>query len=193
MMLEEASERLLTASAVIATEPLSRPTSIFPAKSSTLQPMPTILAALPYALRTRSFFTSSPMRRSIHAVSICISFFPCAPGLLGAANPFAYKKSCPRTQPGHRHLYFNSRFFGGFLLFQGVYGLFFSSVSSAKRAMIVLLSRKECAGSMTAGAAGFAPFPHTTLCRPSVFSMSSITPRVTAIRIVASAAIVGSK
>ena len=34
---------------------------------------------------------------------------------------------------------------------------------------------------------------HTTLCRPSVFSISSITPRVAAIRIVASAAMVGSK
>ena len=46
-MLEEASDRLFTASAVIATEPLSVPTTSLPAKSSTLQPMPTMLAALP--------------------------------------------------------------------------------------------------------------------------------------------------
>ena len=34
---------------------------------------------------------------------------------------------------------------------------------------------------------------YTTLCRPSVFSISSITPRVATISSVASAAIVGSK
>ena len=34
---------------------------------------------------------------------------------------------------------------------------------------------------------------YTTLCSPSVFSISSITPSVATIRIVASAAIVGSK
>ena len=45
--LEEASDRLFTASAVMDTEPLSVPTSSLPANSSTLQPMPTKLAALP--------------------------------------------------------------------------------------------------------------------------------------------------
>ena len=43
----DASDRLFTASAMIATEPLSRPATSLPAKSSTLQPMPTMLAALP--------------------------------------------------------------------------------------------------------------------------------------------------
>ena len=35
--------------------------------------------------------------------------------------------------------------------------------------------------------------PYTTLCKPSVFSISSITPSVVTIIIVANAAIVGSK
>lgn len=35
--------------------------------------------------------------------------------------------------------------------------------------------------------------PYTTLCKPSVFSISSITPSVATIMMVASAAMVGSK
>ena len=43
----DTSDRLFTASAMIATEPLSSPANNLPANSSTLQPMPTRLAALP--------------------------------------------------------------------------------------------------------------------------------------------------
>lgn len=40
---------------------------------------------------------------------------------------------------------------------------------------------------------GFGLWAYTTLCKPSVFSISSITPSVATIIMVASAAMVGSK
>ena len=51
-MLEAASERLFTASAVMETLPAIVPTKNLPAKSSVLQNMPTFPDSLPYAVLT---------------------------------------------------------------------------------------------------------------------------------------------
>ncbi|MPM78610.1 hypothetical protein SDC9_125621 [bioreactor metagenome] len=59
MILEEASERLFTASAVMDTEPEIVPIIILPRKSKTLHRIPTVLENLPYAVRTDAHCTFS--------------------------------------------------------------------------------------------------------------------------------------
>lgn len=60
----------------MATEPLITPAASFPANKTALQPMPTRLAAFPYALRTRSsrIFPLSGIRLSIHFINTAKPF-----------------------------------------------------------------------------------------------------------------------
>ena len=78
MTLLEASERLLRASATIATDPLAAPTAALPAHRATLHTMPTAPANLPYAVRAwaGSAFSSAWMK-------VCMSF-----SVITAAYPF---------------------------------------------------------------------------------------------------------
>ena len=68
--LPAASERLLTASATMATEPVNRPEHSLTANSSTLAPMPTFPASAPQRVRTSGCLGSPPER--IWLIRVCI-------------------------------------------------------------------------------------------------------------------------
>ena len=82
MMLPPASERLLAASAVTATEPVNVPTRNFTTDRSTFTEMPTTEPSVPYCPRTRwsEVFSGSRMkRRMIHLIMLSFPPFTAAP------------------------------------------------------------------------------------------------------------------